>query len=349
MKTHKNQDCEDSSSRQNQKVNYFVTEQTNVLGAQNMTSAEINIITYNILSSELATEAYFPSTNPIHLQSYHRLNMILMFLNKYIGNNYIICLQEVSTEWSETIGSHVNKFGYEYHYVPYDERLGVIIAYPAINEENINYSLMGMGEYRVGDIIRQNMLSFTSDKEILDAMDSKQKLLIIKLFDSRTKKILNIATYHMPCKFTKQTFMETHIMFCMKQINEFVMEEPVIFTGDFNSKFGENNYNLLTRCIPSTLNSQQITYLYPTVLRPFNDSLSFNLNRDFTCYNQINKETFIIDYIFYRNITLNRSEVVKTSLFSDDKSTNQTNPTLLPIPSEYFPSDHLPIIGTFTL
>lgn len=285
----------------------------------------IKVITFNILSSELATPRFFPDTQERYLDANYRFPKLIDLLDKYILDNYIICFQEVSSEWNSKLGKFFELYGYGYNFVEYDMKLGVCICYP-----KLLFNKLDSHNIRIGEEISKSLPNTTND-QIISAKNDKQRLLILKLEDLILHKNLFIITYHMPCKFTQPTLMETHVLFCMKVINELVDKDPVIFVGDFNSKHNFNEWNILAKGIYKTDNSKEILKLFPICLNHFNDSMNEE-NRKITCYNQPNKETFIIDHVFYRNIKLIYSDVIHYEL---------------PIPSADFPSDHFPLIAHF--
>lgn len=295
----------------------------------------LNIITFNILSSELAKPDYFPNTDIAHLDADFRFNKLTTILSYYVENNYIICLQEVSSIWHKKFISFFSSSKYYYNValcVEYDSRLGVAICYPKSLFKTIN-----IHNIQIGEVI-DNYVSdhFSTDpliaEEIVQSKQQLKRLLIIEILCLKTDKKLFIANYHMPCKFTKPTLMELHILFCIKSINEIVVDNPVLFVGDFNSKYGFNEWLILTKGNCNSNLTQELLKKYPICSLYFNDSLEQVIDRIPTCYNQVNKQIFILDYIFYRNLTYVSSSVVTKHTF--------------PIPSETYPSDHLPVIAS---
>ena len=120
----------------------------------------------------------------------------------------------------------------------------------------------------------------------------------------------------------------------MKILNNIVGNSPVIFTGDFNSKYGEDVYKILTGNICKSKFYSTVCTLFPECKKYFSDTLQHVSIRLPTCYDQKDDSVYILDYIFYRNIQCVSSELIQHSF---------------PIPNETYPSDHLPIISTFSL
>lgn len=184
---------------------------------------------------------------------------------------------------------------------------------------------------RIGEEI-EKCIKVNSDHEINEAKVDAPVLLIVELENVSDKNKLFVCTYHVPCKFTKKTLMEVNVIFCLKVINELVANYPVIFTGDFNSKYGESEWSILAHGQFHSVFAKKMLNEFPICANHFSDSLEFMCERDITCYNQPNKETFNIDFVFYRNLQLLSSQVIQSQLS---------------VPSREFPSDHFPIVATF--
>ena len=256
----------------------------------------INIITFNILSPGATNPKFYPDIDENFLHSTYRFGKIKLLLTKYINDNYIICLQEVSKEWSEILNIFFEFHGYESFFSPFTNktnRLGTAICYP-----KHLFNVINKNHYIIGTIIKKHM-DVTSDEFIKEASKCTQVLLLVNLIHRETNKTFYVATYHMPCKYDKRTVMEAHLLFCMKTINEIVGDDCVIFTGDFNSKYNENEWRIIIKGEHITQNSKDIVKTYPHAAQCFSDSLENKETRDTTCYNQVNKEEFILDYIFY--------------------------------------------------
>ena len=63
---------------------------------------QIKIVSYNILSPELARSNYYVHSNPKYLKSSYRLNLCLSQIDDIINESNIqtiICIQELSRSW----------------------------------------------------------------------------------------------------------------------------------------------------------------------------------------------------------------------------------------------------------
>src|SRR3989304_8058169 len=63
----------------------------------------INIFTYNILSSNLASPTHFTKCNPEYLDAVNRIGKLKELLTPEIKDDSIICLQEVSRHQEEEL------------------------------------------------------------------------------------------------------------------------------------------------------------------------------------------------------------------------------------------------------
>lgn len=290
---------------------------------------KLNIITFNILSSMTVTNEWYPQTDPKYLEADYRRTLLTQYLNHYIDQNYVLCLQEVSTKDWKVFKPFFEKHNYDFLHQTISKgssRLGLSICYPK------KYKLCSSHIIRVGGEIEKAISNVINHEELPDAYIDKRQVLIVELQIGSSHVF--IATYHMPCRFLQQTLMEAHTLFCMKIINDIAGSSPVVFTGDFNSKYGDDVYKILTS---NDCNSEfylTVSSLFPECLNHFTDTLKKVNPRLPTCYDQKDSNVYILDYIFYRNIQLLSSELIHHDF---------------PIPNETYASDHLPIIATFCL
>ena len=72
----------------------------------------VHVTTYNVLSSSLASPDYYTSCKPENLDQKTRYARLIAKLDKQIGKDSIICLQEVSLLWAGQLHAYFNKRGY---------------------------------------------------------------------------------------------------------------------------------------------------------------------------------------------------------------------------------------------
>lgn len=290
---------------------------------------KLNIITFNILSSMTVSTEWYPQTDKKHLDPKYRINLLKEYLKEYICKDYVLCLQEMSTnDWLQ-FKPFFEKHNYNYLHQTIssgNSRLGLSICFPN------KFKLCSSHVVRIGSEIKKGISNLISHEELLDAYSDKRQILLVELQIKMSRVF--IATYHMPCKFLQQTLMEAHAIFCMKIVNNIVGNSPIIFTGDFNSKYGEDVYKILTSNESKSDFYLKVSSYFPECLNYFTDSLAKINPRLPTCYDQKDNKVYILDYIFYRNIQLLSSELINH---------------IFPIPNEFYASDHLPIIATFSL
>lgn len=104
-------------------------------------AANVRIVSYNVLSSHLASPSHFTTLNPDHLDAKKRLPVVLQKLNAQIQleedgqqQQSIVCLQEVSYEWAGSLHTYFAKHNYHFVTALYGKKfnnyMGVGIAVP---------------------------------------------------------------------------------------------------------------------------------------------------------------------------------------------------------------------------
>lgn len=318
----------------------------------------MNIITYNVLSSELANEDWFANSNPEFLKTEYRMKKLEDIFLSFISDNCIICLQEVSDIFSNLFSDFFSNKDYQYIDCVRYQKLGIAIAIP--NELFVvkNVFIRSINEYISKDIIEKNFglkFEYNIVKEILSAIDEKREILIVKLCHKDTTKEFIVSTIHFPCKYTKPFLMLTYCVYLKVVLSKLVDKYPIILTGDFNSNMNGLEYEFLTKGTISKSNPFLKDIKFDDIcdtLAEFNSifpETNFTLknseiyeNTCVGCQNKINVG-FTLDYIFYSKL-----EILETKVLSDfcveDIPEGQSVKTL---PSESFPSDHFPLYAKF--
>jgi mRNA deadenylase 3'-5' endonuclease subunit Ccr4 len=77
-------------------------------------SLKVRVVSYNVLSSHLASPSHFVTLNPAHLESIARLPVVLQKLDSELDahSNVIVCLQEVSYDWLGKFHAYFANRGY---------------------------------------------------------------------------------------------------------------------------------------------------------------------------------------------------------------------------------------------
>ena len=280
---------------------------------------KINIITYNVLSSNLANlmqnevkdgkKIYTPEIMDNNI----RWQKISAFIKTKINSklpNLIFCLQEVSEDWLVLFAALFNSLEYNYiniqHGRIFDGNMGVLIAYPR------TLNIIKSEFYCVGKHI------LISD-EISARSASKSNTAIFVIFENSLINLkFGVVTYHMPCEPSIQQIALTHSKILYKKIIRFMDNNQWIFLGDFNMTPEFKAYEYLS----TKINCVWKNYLkyFPITNHAYIRGFEFS-----GC----------LDYIFYSN-----------GLKCTDLQFSKVN-NILPDISE--PSDHISIFATFDL
>ena len=281
--------------------------------------SNIKILTYNILSSELAIlmrketkDGKLLYDKPF-MDNEYRWAKLKDYLNEQISksnNDLIICLQEVSEDWLSRLAELFAHNQYKYinvqHGRIFNGNMGVLIAYP------IKYSITKSEFFYVGKhIIVSNENSKISA--------SKTNVAIMIILENPTINFkIGVCTYHMPCEPTKPQVALTHAKVLYKKLIKFMESTEFIYAGDFNM----------------TPDSYAYSYLKNNLNCVWKDYLSFYpiTNHAYILGNEFSG---CIDYIFY-------TKKLKCINVKYDEINNI-------IPDIKQPSDHTPIIATLNV
>ena len=111
---------------------------------------EVNVISYNVLSSSLSSPSHFQKCSPKNLKAENRYGKLTLKLEEQVKRRAVICLQEVSTSWAGRLHSYFQKEGYHFissHYTKgWQGYLGSAIAFP-----NKSYTAEDVEIVRVAD------------------------------------------------------------------------------------------------------------------------------------------------------------------------------------------------------
>jgi len=279
----------------------------------------ITILTYNILSSSLATLMESENKNEIQIYPHDIMddncrwikisNQISNIINRNLPN-LIICLQEVSEDWLHKFSFLFEQLNYKFINAQYGKilngNMGVLIAYPSYL-----------------NIIKYDILNVGSKILIEDEMSQKAALksnkAILAMFENMTDKFrFGVITYHMPCEPLIPKISLIHSKVLYKKVKKFMENTEWILIGDFNM-------------LPNTL-----SYKY------FSENLKC-VWKNFLHYYPITNHSYIkniefagcIDYAFYT-----KNLECTNIMYSDVKNI---------IPDINEPSDHISILISFNL
>ena len=255
------------------------------------TSASIRVVSYNILSSELAEPDYHTKCEPENLDASNRLPRILDKLGEEIDASseipLVFCLQEVSHEWATSL--HVFFAEKGYHMVTglygrkFNGYMGIATAYPTKHFETLKVDLVRLSDKKrwprkpkepepsklrkyVFDPIYGPMKAvyrhYRPQKRFDDAWDYSKfrhnQFIALKIKNrGEGHTPFWVGNYHMPCAFRTPGVMNIHADLVGSRIQQLAGEDPFILSGDFNILPESSHYTLLTT---GTIDKEDETY-----------------------------------------------------------------------------------------
>lgn len=125
--------------------------QESASAASNAAHDEVEVVSYNVLSSHLSQTSYFWHNDPEDLKPQSRLQRLTSKMEPFMDRGAVICLQECSTTWAGYLHVFFQKRDYYFIYSPYGRQfngyMGVGIAFP-----NQRYEAYAVQIQRVADV-----------------------------------------------------------------------------------------------------------------------------------------------------------------------------------------------------
>ena len=232
---------------------------------------DVGVVTYNILSPALAGEDHYYNACPTNLHGPTRLARVKAKLEGAIAEGRIICLQEVSLQWSGPLHVYFAKRGYHLVLAPYgsafSDHMGVAVAWDAsrYQAEDIEivkvastYSEWPKKEKKAEPGLLEKLLNFVLQRKVEkpynpwnESQWRKNQLILARLAPREEgKKPFVVACYHMPCLFgsaAKVQGMNIHAQLTAKHVQKFAGDTPYLMVGDWNSLPNSTTYQLLTK------------------------------------------------------------------------------------------------------
>lgn len=231
-----------------------------------MTSEEkaiINVVSYNILSSSLSKPEYHSNSPPEAIENETRFKKLVEKLEEHIKDNSILLLQEVSERWSNRLSvifSKINYFSVCRNYGgEFSGYMGVMIAFPLTlyQVNDIVSRKISDTVYWPNDIRHEKHNDRDYSSKTIKTLDGCQRrhnnVLIFQLECLKTKKNFITATYHMPCNYKDQKFMDIHAGLLVRFVQQTARGLPTILSGDFNSQPTTSAYEMITTGRTSSL------------------------------------------------------------------------------------------------
>uniref|UniRef100_A0A7S3QC25 Endonuclease/exonuclease/phosphatase domain-containing protein n=1 Tax=Chaetoceros debilis TaxID=122233 RepID=A0A7S3QC25_9STRA len=248
------------------------------------TKPSVRVVSYNILSSELAEPDYHTLCTPEDLDTSIRLPRILGKLQSELDRaqendeKVVFCLQEVSHEFATALHVFFAERGYHFITALYGRKfngfMGIGTAIPTASFELQTVDIVKLADERKGGwpraprepepgilqryVVSPIMNPVTAAYQYLRGPQRKQddawdyskyrhnQFIGCKL-QSRdcVDSPFWIGNYHMPCAFRTPSVMNIHADLVGNRIQHLAGDAPYILAGDFNAQPGQNPYEFL--------------------------------------------------------------------------------------------------------
>eukprot|EP00397_Hematodinium_sp_SG-2012_P056232 GEMP01069215.1.p1 GENE.GEMP01069215.1~~GEMP01069215.1.p1 ORF type:complete len:329 (-),score=41.54 GEMP01069215.1:183-1169(-) len=308
---------------------------------------KIKVVTYNILAASLAPPARFPACRPEHLDPEARFKKILKKLELQVMARAIVCLQEISLQWTGPLTQFFHNNDYHFIYSNYGRRfsdyMGIGIAYPQ-TFKTVDVKLETIYDPQQKEekpsLIRSLLQLVTTAPEDPWKLALRQnRIVMVSLEEPESKQTFTIATYHMPCLFgseERRAAVSVHTAYTLKAIEEFCAGQPRVFCGDFNFSPSAAAYGLVTDAkLVADIPPEQGDKRLPTT-EPMRSAYALAGGEPkFTNYAQVEDQPIFaetLDYIFISP----EWEVTAVEELMDPTMQEMLGPN----PTEDEPSDH---------
>ena len=243
----------------------------------------VRVVTYNVLSSSLCEPGYFVKCAAEDLSPPNRLKRVAALLDAEVAKGAVVCLQEVSRDWSGELHAYFAEKGYQFSTGLYGTRfngyMGVAVAWPSGK-----YDVLGIDACRIADTIaeppRERRAKEAKPNFVVRAWRSlkrraghvataateplprgrppfdtwneakrKHNVLVTATLREKGGDAFCVSTYHMPCLFgsvEKEQVMVIHSVLAAERAKRVAAGRPYVLCGDFNVKPYDASYKLLT-------------------------------------------------------------------------------------------------------
>jgi mRNA deadenylase 3'-5' endonuclease subunit Ccr4 len=243
-------------------------------------TAEMNLVTYNVLSSSLASPSYFVECDPKHLDSETRYEKLLEQLLAEMKSGSVICLQEVSQLWAGRLHSFFLKHNYYFvssHYTKgWQGYMGCGVAFPMETYTAEDVEVVRVSDTKPwpraakqtpsllskvsGTVLSALVWPFGSgwlsggkkkEDNHWDLARARVNTMVMLRLSPKNPKLSGqqsvcVGTYHMPCMFWAPKVMVIHTALAMQKLQRFAQDDHAILAGDFNFKPEDSAYKLIT-------------------------------------------------------------------------------------------------------
>lgn len=292
-------------------------------------SKPFTVVSYNVLSPQLANPQFYPKCTPRALDATNRLALVEGQLRDWMERGHIICLQEVTRAWADRFTVVAEELGYACVHAEYGTpRNGYMGVFTAWARDQ--FELVNCNTDRLADSLQLCPLAPPQPSAWRRFMDwlwatppptkdaatltcQRYNRALTTRFKIRACQCqFGVVNYHMPCQFDDQEFMAAHVGMLLRASRAHFLDCRYVVAGDFNIRPGTLAYEALQAAVPE-------------------DSLS---GPPWTCWTDSPRNGPFqdrLDYII--PFGFRQERVVETEL-----------PSAGPLPTENWPSDHVPVI-----
>lgn len=235
--------------------------------------ATIRVVTYNVLSPTLCSLNRFPHCSKENLDEKKRWSRIKAQLEGVVAASgpTVICLQEVSEEWSGKLHAFFQKKGWHFTFAltpsTFFPPIGVGMAWANADLELEELLINRLGSscrppfHKKPSFLMQQakaLLRFVSFHRLgrtpvalkpwVIAGQKQNRLLAARLRDRRSGRLFVVATYHMPCLFgapPDRKAKALHAAALRKAVAKFAAGGDIVLAGDLNTKPPDSELGIL--------------------------------------------------------------------------------------------------------
>lgn len=235
------------------------------------------IVSYNVLSSSLASPSHFTQCDPSNLNSVTRLKRVLTKLEAPVAARSIICLQEVSLSWGGHLHSFFANRGFHFllasHGSYFNGYMGEALAFPLdlfeavdLRIERLTDMMQWPGQQKLTGLSAVASCVCSRLQKAFHALRGsppprkqtprepwghargRYNRFIFARLRSRTNGAkICVATYHMPCIFWSPPVMLIHAALVVRSFQRLCGGDDGVLAGDFNMKPSESPYEMVLR------------------------------------------------------------------------------------------------------
>lgn len=340
------------------------------------------IVSYNILSSSLASPSHFHTCDPLDLDAATRLKRVLTKLEAPVASRSIICLQEVSLAWSGQLHAFFANRGFHLmlasHGTYFNGYMGEGLAFPLDLYEAVDLRIERLTDMTDWPIRPKpkglsgllNTISSrfqkalcalidhqprrTSKREPWDHARGRYNRFIFARLRSRTNGArICVGTYHMPCIFWSPPVMLIHSALVVRSFQRLCGSDDGVLAGDFNIKPNDSAYHMILKgevdrthqdYPPSAPDGAPPEKWFPNPLAPMKSAYREVLGSepDFTNYAKVKDQAMFVETLDYIFCT-EGVDVVDVMRLPHREAVQG------PYPDASEPSDHVMIGATLRL